>query len=574
MEINRSWAACSLFLLLPLLVFGQKQIKERYFASPVKHEIRLSGTFGELRSNHFHHGLDIKSSKGRSGDPIFAAAEGYVSRIKVSRTGFGNAIYIDHPNGYTSVYAHLSSFSQDFENYIVSEQKKSQRFDVDVYPDSSKFIIKKGQEIAKMGNSGRSFGPHLHFEIRETISEAPLNPMRFGIKPEDNIAPTVGNIKVYKLNDKIQEIGSAIHKTYRSKSGQYKLSKDTIRLGAWRTGISIQTFDPMNVNANKNGIYRIQMFVDKSLSYEILLDSISFEDTRYINAHIDYKQFKASKIRYNRCFKLPGNELPNIYANEESIIKLYKDKARKVEIIVTDFDQNESRLVFFIKRDENMGEIAQNTFNYYLPYHEANIVSQNEYKVFFPEKSLYEDLMLMINSADENSDGYYSKVLHLGNEDIPLHRYIKLYVLPKTIPSHLKSKICLVSCNESQKMKSYGGDWEDEYFISHVNAFGNYTLTVDTIPPTIKSRTDFNKLKTLNKISFTINDNIETAGRAKGLEYKAFIDGSWVLFEYDLKKKRITHQLTTPATGESHDFLLEVTDDRGNKSIFQKNFIR
>lgn len=563
----------SLLMLVTCSVIGQVVKDDSYFQSPVKHELRLAGTFGELRSNHFHAGLDIKSAKGTAGDPIYAAAAGFVSRIKISRTGYGNAIYIDHPNGHTTVYGHLRSLNKKISDFIKAEQFKIENFELDIELDSSQLKVAQGEQVAIMGNSGKSYGPHLHFEIRHTASEVPLNPMIFGLRPFDNSPPSISRIKLFELNDRMEEQGGKIYSTKFVETGKYRISGDTIKAGAWRVGLGVQTVDPMNGNHNKNGVYKIEMLVNDQVAYKIGFDSLAFDLSRYINAHIDYRHFTKKKVRFNRCYKLPGNELPNILSEETAIVKLYENQPQKIEIIVSDFENNQSTLTFWILRNSKMNEVKPLVYNYLLPFDEANIINQNDIKLYFPEKSFYENTYLYLSNSAEKSDQYYAHIYHVGNPETPLHRYAKIYIKPFEIAENLKSKLVLVDCKENN-IQSYGGKWEDEFFTASVGSFGSFSLLVDTIGPSIVPLSKSRDLSRSNSISFKISDNMKTAGNAKGLSYRATIDGKWVLFKYDLKTKKIKHNFEDAPDGQTHELLISVADDRGNTSFLKRNFTR
>ena len=213
---------------------NSKQYPQDYFRSPVDHAIKLSGTFGELRPNHLHAGIDIKAKNGRVGQPLYAVADGFVSRINVRTGGYGNALYIDHPNGYTSVYAHLEKFPDEITDYIKEIQYKKQTFEIEIYPKDNHFNFLKGDVIGTLGLSGRSYGPHLHFEIRDTESEYPINPLLFGLDVEDRLRPKMHQLKLYRLNDKKETFGTRTYDLTKRSSGQYRIKGDTISVGAWR----------------------------------------------------------------------------------------------------------------------------------------------------------------------------------------------------------------------------------------------------------------------------------------------------------------------------------------------------
>ena len=217
----------SLFLIV-IIAFsftesGKRSYPQNYFRSPVDHHIKLSGTFGELRPNHLHAGIDIKAKNGKIGQPLYATADGYVSRIKVQSGGYGNVLYINHPNGYTSVYAHLHEFPKAIAKYVKEFQYRRQSFEVEIFPEAERFRFKQGEVVGKLGLSGRSFGPHLHFEIRDTKTEKPINPLLFGIQVADNIAPKLHKLKAYFLNDKFENYWQQKHRPdqkWQALSGQ------------------------------------------------------------------------------------------------------------------------------------------------------------------------------------------------------------------------------------------------------------------------------------------------------------------------------------------------------------------
>ena len=550
------------------------QYSEIDFTSPIKHELRLAGTFGELRSNHFHMGLDIKSARGVSGDPIFTVGEGFVSRILVSRTGYGNAIYVDHPNGYTSVYGHLSKFNKEISALVHAEQIKEQSFEIDINLDSSQLLLSAGSELAKMGNSGSSSGPHLHFELRHTKSEVPINPMNFGISPVDRVSPIIKRIKIFHLDDKNSEVSANIFDCKKNQNDQYVLESDTISIAAWRIGIGAMAIDPMNQNSNKNGIYSMKMLLDGIEVYKFSFDSISFPDSKYINAHIDYPHFKNQKQRIHRCYKLPGNKLPFVRSTDNSIIPLYRDKTQEVILEISDYSGNRSTVRFHIRRDEEMSPPPSKLYNYLLPHQESSIIQLGKLKLFLPEEALYEDLKLYLNRSEEKSKDILSDIYYVGTKETPLHKAATIFIRTDNYNPLLRDKLCIVNCENTNAKKSFGGHYSQNYVSAEITEFGIYAIGIDTIAPTIVPRFSTNDLTTASTISFRIDDNMDSAGNAKGLSYRATIDGEWVLFNYDLKSKVIRHKFETPPDGNEHLLKLAVTDDRGNTSVFEKKLKR
>ena len=296
------------FLLSFTYDSATRDYPQNYFRSPINTPIKLSGTFGELRSNHLHAGIDIKAHNGKSGQPILAVAEGYISRIKVQSGGYGNVLYINHPNGYTSVYAHLSNFPKEVAAYVAAEQKRKKTFEIECYPSKEKFKIAKGEKLGKMGTSGRSFVPHLHFEIRDTRTSKPINPLLFGLKAKDNLRPKLHELKVYALNDKLETLSTKTIKVKKGGKG-YRISGDTLLVGAWRIGVGLKAYDNMSLAPNWNGVYSVSMSADDQPTYGFTMETFAFNESRYINAHLDYEEQVSDKSYVNRFYALPGNRL-------------------------------------------------------------------------------------------------------------------------------------------------------------------------------------------------------------------------------------------------------------------------
>ncbi len=538
-----------------------------YFGSPVTHKILLSGTFGELRPNHLHAGIDIKALQGKTGEPILAAAEGHISRINVKSGGYGKAIYMDHPNGYTTVYAHLQKFSPEVEAFIKKEQYARKQFELTIYPDSSLFNFAKGDKIGTLGLSGRSFGPHLHFEIRDTNTEEPINPLLFGIHIEDKLKPLIQGIKVYELNEQketIQEKKYPINK----KGGSYSIAKDTLYIASWRAAFGIETYDQMNGAPNKNGVYTLDLLVDDSLTYSFNMERFSFEETRYINAHLDYKERINNKDYFNRCFILPGNKL-SIYEKilDDGIIELSTYKAKKISFQCTDVHGNQSKLYFWVKRKEVEAPITD-VYNYKLLYAEENIVQTSELELYFPQGCLYENLYLKYLSSIDTSYNTYSKVFHIHDKETAIHKFFDLSIKTTGMPIDAYDKAFIAYCNKDGSFTNCGGLWSGQYLTTKVRELGDYCIKVDNEAPEIK-------LLNISKstIAFKITDNFNTSRNVAGLKMDARVDGNWILFEWDAKNDLLKHTFDGSLSSGKHHLLLKVEDALGNVSLFEQEFL-
>jgi len=454
----------SFFLLIILCSFSTdnaKKYPQDYFRSPVDRAIFLSGTFGELRPNHFHAGIDIKAYNGKVGQPLYAAAEGYVSRIKVSAGGYGNVLYINHPEGYTTVYAHMYKFEDRIAKYVKQEQYNKKTFEIELFPEQDKFVFNKGDVIGKLGTSGRPFGPHLHFEVRDSRTEKPINPLLFGFEVRDNIPPKLHQLKTYFLNNKLNTINTKTYNLIKLSSRKYKIKGDTLNLGAWRVGFGIKAYDHMNGASNWNGVYKTEMFQDDELAYNYEMETFAFSESRYINAHLDYEEQVSKKSYFNRCFRLPGNKL-SIYEEGASkgLIKLSNKKATKITMDVSDAEGNGAVLEFWVKRG-NVKEPVSESFNYVLPHNEENVIDNTSVRVHFPLGTFYEDLYLKYRTSRDDSQHVYSLVYHIHDYKTPVHKYYDIAIEPESLPEELRSKAFIAYCGKDHEVENTGGKWKD-----------------------------------------------------------------------------------------------------------------
>ncbi|MBC7418868.1 MAG: M23 family metallopeptidase, partial [Pedobacter sp.] len=330
-------------------IFSGNTYPLTYFRQPLAiSPPALAGSFGELRANHFHSGIDFRTNQ-REGYPVYAVADGYISRLRVQNSGFGQALYVNHPNGYTSVYGHLQRFSPKIAAIVKDLQYQGKTFELDNYPKETLIPVRKGEVIAYSGNRGSSGGPHLHFEIRDSKTEETINPQFFGIVIPDNIPPVIHGIYFYQLNGKIFDehipkkaiplIGSA---------GNYS-SNSTLNLSG-EVGFGIVATDKHNGKSGTNGVYSIQLQVDGKIVFTSALERFAFENSRAINAHIDYPTFLKTKVKIQKSFLEPGNPL-QIYSNlvNGGRILFTDGKTHQLKYIVTDATGNESVVKFSVK---------------------------------------------------------------------------------------------------------------------------------------------------------------------------------------------------------------------------------
>jgi hypothetical protein len=485
-----------------------------YFRAPVGTAVRLSGTFGELRPNHFHAGIDIKGSVG---DPLYAAAEGYVYRIKVEPGGYGKSLAINHPNGYTTIYAHMDKFTPEIEAFVKNYQYEQQQFEVEIFPEADKFYFQKGEKIGAIGLTGASMGPHLHFEVRHTRTETPVNPLLFGFGVADTRPPRMHQVKIYHLDKNQREISSQTF-NLAGAGKNYGIKGDTVFLASGRAGFALKAYDHMDGVHNWNGIYSLEMRQDDSLLYRFEMERVSFEETRYLNAHVDYEEKVSRQSYFNRCFLLPGNEL-SIYtqAVNRGIVEL-KDgkKAARMAFIARDLAGNESKLEFWVKHKPGPLPAKKEAYNYFLPYNEESIIQDYSLLLHFPKGTFYEDLLLQYESSQDESSDIYSSVHHLHNSKTPVHQYFDISIRPVTLSEALKDKAFIAHCDEHNRVTSFGGVWENDLLRASVRELGDYCIMVDTVPPTITPVAFKPNMRGMEHMSFRIRDNFRTARNVQG----------------------------------------------------------
>ena len=559
----------TLFYFAAILLFFSFQNAPN-FISPIKYDLKLAGSFGELRPNHFHAGIDIKGSVGV---PIYAMEDGYVSRIKITRGGYGKALYLTHPNGFTTVYAHLNRFSSKLENYVQKIQYAQESYSMESFPLPEEFPIKKGEEIAKMGMTGRAYGPHLHLEIRDTKTSNPINPLKLGLKIKDTTAPRMHAIKVYQLNKKLETKAASEHSLHKS-GKNYRIKGDTLFTDSEWTGLALKVYDQMDGVHNWNGIYKIQLLQEDSLVFEYRNQSLSFDKTRYINAHLDYAEQVAKNSYFNRCFRLPGNRL-QMYKEQKNkgIIQLNKNETTQLQMISTDANGNSTQTSFWLHRTDKNPKFEPKRYQYFLPYDEENIIENNQVKIQLPKGTLYNNLYMKYAADFDGSDGIYSLVFQIDDYKTPAHKFFDLSILPSDIPAELKEKAFIAYCQPDHSIVNYGGQWDGKFLKAKVRDFGSFYIRVDTVAPTIEPhRFQYNMTKKYS-MSFTIKDNFPTAGKAKGLQYKGYVDGQWQLMEMDIKKDRVTWNFPKHLKHGKHTVRVIARDGHNNQSVFERAFV-
>ena len=563
--------AFCLFVIV-FLTFGNSLYAQK-FVPPMKGAMYLSGSFAELRDGHFHSGIDIKTG-GTTGKNVYAIADGYVSRIAVSSGGFGKALYIIHPNGHTSVYAHLDRFSDDIDKYVKNYQYSKESFNVNIYPEANVFPVAQGEVIGISGNSGSSGGPHLHFEIRNTSNEKPVNPLLFEFPVKDWTRPKITHLSIFPTNNTAFINGkNQIYNGEIAGWGEtYRLSKnDTIKIkGATYFGIG--TYDAMNDIDNKNGIYSIDCVLDNDTIYSFLADGFLFSESQYINSIIDYPTYIDNKYRVYKTYQEPNNKLQMLkHTYNNGIIELHDQIVHTVKFIVKDTYMNTSILTFNIVNDEKDYEIApEKQFDYHFKYNEDNKLSLDDVIVEIKSGKLFDDVKFNFSKENIDEKNIYSPVYQIGTRNITAFSPFEISIkINPEITDDIKARLYVATLNAKGKWTECSSKNNGDRIVINTRSFGSYALFCDLNKPTITcaslKKTEASTVSGWKTIKVTIKD--EESGIQS---YRPTLNGEWILMDYDAKNDILEYTFDHKLRKGKNIFKLTVKDNCGNVSEIER----
>lgn len=525
---------------------------------PVRHKISLAGTFGELRPDHFHTGLDIKSAQGTAGDSVYAVDDGFIHRIVVSSTGFGYGLYISHPHGFTSVYGHLHGFRQDLADYAYQHQIKIKSWAINAYPGPDKFKVKRGDFIGYLGNSGSSQGPHLHFEMRRSSDSRLFNPSQFGIPYEDNIKPYIKYLAVYRRG-----YSRPVH----TQPVFGDLAEDTLQLTPGDYALGLEIFDQMNGSANRNGIQSVELsFNDRSI-YSLNISELSFSDNRYTNALLDYRLLRTEDRYVYRLFNLTGNKFQGSQAPGQGYFLLPDDgQVHQAKVTVKDAQGNTRRLQVNIQANTHVKAPALQPAGRLIRPEERFQYVTDYFQLDIPPNALYETVLWSLLTHQEHDPGIYSTVYQLMDCNIPVAEKFTIRIKPHVFPAELKDKLFIARCDDEGEMSYQGGEWHDGFLKTRCKEFGTFMLMADTVPPTITLARFPLKWSGQPQVAILITDNVD----GSPLTYSGYLGSTWIPLAYDAKNDFLSfdHKISFPP-GE-HEFRLVVEDGRKNKAEFKR----
>mgnify|MGYP006273722467 CR=1 FL=1 len=549
------------------------------FIPPLNIPLYLTGTFGELRPGHFHAGIDFKTQE-EIGKPVFSIEEGYVARVKVQENGYGKALYINHPGGITSVYAHLDKFMDDIAAYVKEKQYEHQTFEIDLFPDADRFVLNKSDIIGLSGNTGGSLGPHLHFELRETSSEKPMDPMKYYKDFKDNIKPGIRNIAFYPAskhslvnhrNDKLI-ITPAYHE------GEFHI-EDTI-LVSGKFGIGVETYDYMNETNNRYGVKSVKLFSDSALHFHQQMEKFSFYETRYINSLVDYEEKVKQNLNIQKLFIEPNNKLSTYrYTNNNGYLVYNDHRLHKIRIEINDFLSNQTFIELNIKnaahhpQQKNQKQVAG---DHIMPYQVSNSFKNPFVEVYFPAGCFYDTLHFDYEVKEMPSTGSYASPVHqIHNPYTPVHKSYELKIKPENLPEYLypKTFIAYINGEDDNPYEYAGSETADGFLKANPRKLGEFALIVDTISPEIRPLNIFHDQDMSQEDSIRLRITDELSGISS---YEGRIDGEWVLFEYDKKNDLLFYAFDENRLqmNKEHELVLKVSDQVDNTSAFSIKFFK
>lgn len=471
----------AVFLITAIVTQAQNYYPQNYFRNPLNIPMQLAANFGAVRTNHFHMGLDLRTNS-QENLSVLAAAEGYVSRIKVERYGFGNAVYITHPNGFTTVYAHLNKYFDKLDEYVKEKQYKDERWEQDITFQPGQFPVTKGQLIALSGNTGGSAGPHLHFEIRDTKTEECLNPLLFGFNIPDSVAPIISGLYWYDRRFSTYEPGAngiAVKKVGNA------YTADVVRVNSPMISFGIKAVDKANQGFNL-GIYKAELLMDGKLIYGFSIDKVSYDDTRYLNGCIDYTKFIRDKVGIQHLSTLPGMKLANYStSNLSGVINLQDEEVHTIEIILKDVKGNTSRLTTKLqltKTDNGVSPSAKTV----LP-NQGKVITTDNAEISFSKNAIYDAVnfnMYEKNSGDGNT---VSNTIVLQNPYIPVHDYYTLKIKPNRKLSKEEKDKAVILFNYGSDKDAVKAKWNGDQAEAQFNRLGTAELIVDNGIPSVSS---------------------------------------------------------------------------------------
>jgi len=568
------------FLIFILLVlygsanaqfFPKKNYPKNYFIYPVDARISLAANFGELRPNHYHMGLDCRTDQVVN-KIVKAAADGYIARVSVEPFGYGQAIYINHPNGLTTVYGHLNRFFPALEKYVLDKQYEKQSWKVKLEIPRGMFPVKQGQFIAYSGSTGGSQGPHCHFEIRDTKTDKVLNELLFGLPIPDDVPPSIERLYMYDRN-KSTYSQTPQYLPIKKTGNTYTTNESTIPVHSDKISFGITANDKLSHSNNPNGIYEAIIYLDNLPLSAFQLDSISYDETRYVNANVDYKTRASGGPYIQHLSRLPGYP-QGVYKdiNGDGVIVLKDTNIHEVKIVVKDANGNTSVLQFKIKMGvPGNKSILNNSGNQSIDFqpNQVNVFENQNIQLYLPAPTLYDSLVFSHSEQTDSRPNSYSAIHSVFSGLIPSEVYFTVSLkTDKPVPEYLKDKMLIQQSWKGKKIVVKASR-KDDWYSAKFNRFGDFELIADDVPPVIYI--DFKDNANISSQRIIVISPKDNSDEIKN--FRADLDGKWLLFSNDKGKKLIYHFDEKCPPGK-HELKISVEDEAGNKTQKTYHFTR
>ena len=536
---------------------GDTRYPQGYFANPLNIPMSLSANFGELRPNHWHMGLDIRTNK-KENYPVFASAEGYIAHIGIRPSSFGKFIIINHPNGYSTLYAHLNEFYPALEKYVREKQTERESWAIEIDFTEKDFKVKKGNEIAKSGNTGGSQGPHLHFEIRETRTGRSLNPLLFGMPLQDDVAPTILKLAMYDRSISTYDQTPKLFSLKKTDNGYVIPKMPVLKTGFKTLSFAIQAVDKFTGSQNGNGIYTARIFKDEKPIAEFVLDEIDYIESEYINAQIDYRYYKAGRGYLQHISPLPGKEerIYHLY-NEDGLIHLDDTLQHTITIQVGDANENFSSASFLIQFTDNTNTTRSARKSDNLIPGNVNVIEKTGFEAYLPARCIYDTIQPVYNNSNSTLSNAVSALHQLNDNSYPVHEEMIVRIKPTIqVKNEWRDKIVIQRNAGNSILKPM---WQGEWLSAKTGAFGSFIALVDLTPPQLNSigKGDTVNLSPASRIVFTPTDN-------SGIKsFHAELDGKWLMFTND-KGRSWIYRFDEQCPFGVHELKVRVEDIVGN----------
>jgi hypothetical protein len=533
--------------------------------NPFDFPMLLSGNFGELRNNHFHSGIDFKT-QGAEGKPVRAVQDGYIARVSVSPWGYGNVLYVNHPDGTTTVYGHLQRFADSVSAYVKEEQYRAERFDVNLWPAPGQFPVRKGDVIALSGNSGSSGGPHLHFEVRLTETEEVVDPVDYYKgRLTDRRPPKIQGVMLYPVEGRGVVNGSGEKQKLKLVTAKNGKQAITGKIEAWGDiALAVKAYDYMDGTGNIFGVRRITLKADSQTAFQSEIDRFAFSETRYLNSFIDYEEWKDHRSFYMKSFVEPGNRLRFIRSRNAGIIHIDEERTYHLVYHLEDAFGNATELPVWIEGKEQPVRAPETDGAEYFHWKSDNRFGTKGIRLHIPAGALYDDLYFRYSVEEDSTALAPCHTLH--HRTVALHRAarLSLRLLADTLAD--KRKYGIVR-KQGNRLSWVGGAYRHGWVDAEILDFGTYTIAPDTAPPVITPLHAASWSRD-QQLAFRITDNL--SGIAS---YRGEIDGRFALFEMDGKKASIRYRFDkTRLTPGRHTLTLTVADACGNESVYTCSF--